>query len=206
MRAFKLICICIAVLSSVVQAKNTYSVLSLGLAVPMSSAAQIWGVDDTGGQVYFGDRTLKPGWEGAMTFFGLPFTKSESALSGLAFGGKISYNRWTRDSTMQECTFLGTQGIVRYYLPVKINRFEFFGQVGGGMFIGENGFNDLDSVPAAPPPSGNNKIITEGQKNFGASFNIGIDWDVIEFSPGVTVVFTRGKPSMWFSLNAAAKF
>ncbi|MBN1576922.1 MAG: hypothetical protein JW913_10235 [Chitinispirillaceae bacterium] len=188
------------------QAKNTYSVISVGLAVPLSSAAPIWGPNDTGVLVHIGDKNLNMGWEGSLTFFGLPFTKFENALSGLAFGGKISYNRWKRDSTMQECTFLGTEGIVRYYLPVKINRFAFFGQVGGGMFIGEHGFNDMDTVPASPPPSGGVTLVTEGQKDFGASFNIGINWDVIEFSPGVTMVFTSGKPSAWFSLNAAAKF
>jgi hypothetical protein len=201
MRSFKLACICLVAVLFTVHAKNTYSVFSLGLAVPTSSAAPMYDLDYN----YVGDKNLKPGWEGGLTFFGLPFTKLENALSGLALGGKINFCRWERDSTLKELTFLGTQGIVRYYLPLlKIKPFDLFAQIGCGMFIGEHGFADHDSIPASPKP--NDLKVTEGQKDLGVSFNIGIDWDVIEFTPGMTMVLTSDKPSMWFSLNAAAKF
>jgi len=196
MRVLKMVCIGVVALTFVAQAKNTYSVFSVGLALPMSSSA----MTDTLG----GTKNLKNGWDGGWTFFGLPFTKSGGALSGLAFGGKISYSRWMRDSTWKELTFLGTQGIVRYYLPLNLNRFSFFGQAGIGMFIGEHGFNDPDTLNRAqfPTPA----LIIEGEKNTGLTINLGMDWDVMEVTPCMTIVLTKGKPSAWFSLSAAAKF
>jgi hypothetical protein len=196
MRVLKMVCISVIALTFVVQAKNTYSVFSVGLAMPMSSAT----MTDTLG----GTRNLKNGWDGGWTFFGLPFTKSGSVLSGLAFGGKISYSRWVRDSTLKELTFLGTQGIVRYYLPFHLNRFDFFGQVGCGMFIGEHGYSDPDTINRTKFPQP--ELIIEGKKNTGVSINLGMDWDVMEVTPGMTIVLTKGKPSTWFSLSAAAKF
>jgi len=40
----------------------------------------------------------------------------------------------------------------------------------------------------------------------GVSFNIGLDWDVIEITPGMSMVFTKGKMSAWLSISMAAKF
>jgi hypothetical protein len=194
MRAFMMVCFCVAVVACVAQAKNTYSAFSLGSALPMSSSAP----------TPTGDKMLGAGWEAGWTFFGLPFAQSESALSGLAFGGKISYDRWLRDSTMKELTILGTQVIVRYYAPLKIKPFDLFVQGGLGMFIGEHGFADPDTVKGWPPPF--NLIVTEGKKNTGLSFNVGMDWDVLEISPGLTIVFTKEKSSAWLSINAAMKF
>jgi hypothetical protein len=195
MRALMLACIgVVTLLSSGTHAKNTYSAFSLGVALPISSAT----LTPTG------DKYLKTGWDGGWTFFGLPFSKSENALSGLAFGGKINYSRWMRDSTWRELTFLGTQGIVRYYLPFKLNRFEFFSQVGCGMFIGEHGFSDHDTLDRKQFPIP--ELIIDGVKNTGISVNIGMDWDVVEVTPGLTIVFTKGTPSAWLSISAAAKF
>ncbi|MBN1759461.1 MAG: hypothetical protein JW863_14125 [Chitinispirillaceae bacterium] len=194
MRAYKLVCICLVAIVVAAPAKNTYTSFSLGMAVPMTSAA----LTPTG------DKTLGMGWDGGLTFFGLPFTLSDKFLSGLAFGGKINYNRWVRDSTMKELYFLGTQGILRYYTPLNIKPFDLFVQAGCGMFIGEHGFADPDTVPAYPLPT--EMEVIEGKKNLGVSFNIGVNMDILELAPGITMVFTSGKPSMWFSLNAAAKF
>ncbi len=176
------------------EAKNTYSAFSAGLAMPTSSAAQ----------TPTGEKELKPGWEAGWTFFGLPLKESWNALSGLAFGGKISFNRWVRDSTWKDLYFLGTQGIVRYYLPLNLNKLGIFGQTGVGMFIGEHGFSDADTLDRNQFPTP--PIVFKGIKNIGFSFNVGINYDVLEFTPGITMVFTKEKTSTWFSLNAAAKF
>jgi hypothetical protein len=197
MRALKLVCICVAALTFVAQAKDTYSVFSIGFASPMSSEA----ITDTMG----GAKKLGMGWEAGWTFFKLPFSKSESALSGLGFGGKISYCRWMRDSTAKELTILGTQAIVRYYTPFHIKPFDLFIQGGLGMFIGEHGFSDTDTIPGYPPPD-NGLVFTEGKKNIGVSLNIGLDWDVFEVSPGLTIDLTQEKSSAWLSLSAAMKF
>lgn len=194
MRSFKLICICLITLTFAVHAKNTYTSVSLGLALPMGSAA----LTPTG------DKNLGLGWDGGLTFFGLPFAEMDNPLSGLAFGGKINYTRWVRDSTLKELTFLGTQGIIRYYAPLQIKPFDVFAQVGCGMFIGEHGYSDPDTVPGYPMPS--DIEVIEGKKNLGLSIIIGMNMDVLEIAPGITMVFTNDKPSTWFSLNAAAKF
>jgi hypothetical protein len=194
MRVIKLVCICVAALTFVAHAKNTYSAFSLGCALPMSTAATTRG----------NDKELAMGWDAGWTFFGLPFAESGSALSGLAFGGKISYCRWVRDSTLTGLAFLGTQGIVRYYTPLKIKPIDLFVQAGFGMFIGEHGFSDPDTLYRSPIPP--DITVTEGKKNTGVSFNVGVDWDVFEVSPGMTIVFTQGKSSAWFSINAAMKF
>jgi hypothetical protein len=134
----------------------------------------------------------------------LPFEKNENALSGLGLGLKLNYSRWMRDSTWKELTFLGTQAIVRYYLPVKPAELEFFGQIGAGMFIGEHSFSDPDTLERALLPSP--PIIIEGEKNMGFTANIGIDWRFLEFTPGITVVFTKPYPSTWITFCLAAKF
>jgi hypothetical protein len=196
---------CIVVAACVGQAKNTYSAFSVGVALPMDASAPVAYEHPQDGTPFpVGYKNLKTGWDGAWTFFGLPFTKYENALSGLAFGGKINYSRWVRDSTWKELTFLGTQGIIRYYLPVKLNRFEFFGQVGGGMFIGEHGYSDPDTLARDQFPTPT--LVFKGAKNLGVTLNLGLDWDIVEFTPGMTIVFTKGKPSAWLSISAAAKF
>ncbi|MGA2507634.1 MAG: hypothetical protein ABSF80_09180 [Chitinispirillaceae bacterium] len=197
MRVFKLVFIGVAAASFIAQAKNTYTVFSLGPAWPVSgSAAPVDTMGDT--------KKLGPGWNGSWTFFGLPFSKSGTALSGLGFGGKISYGRWERDSTFTEINFLGTQAIVRYYVPLTIKPFDLFVQAGGGMFIGYHGFTDPDTLNLQYPPT--TIQVTKGIKNTGVSFNIGMDWDVIELSPGMTMVFTKRKTSAWFEIDAAMKF
>ena len=197
MRVFRMICFCAAALTFVAHAKDAYSVFSIGPAWPLSgSAAKV----DTMGNT----KALGTGWNGAWTFFGYPFTKSETALSALAFGGKISYGRWARDSTYSEINFLGTQIIARYTVPPMIKPFDLFIQAGFGMFIGYHGFSDPDTLNTSSNPP--NILVTKGQTTTGVSFNIGIDWDVIEISPGITVVLTKDNSSAWFEIDAAMKF
>jgi hypothetical protein len=205
MRVVKLVCIGVATLIFAVQAKDTYSAFSLGFAGPMSSSA-VTAKIASGTDTMLTEKSLNMGWELGWTFFKLPFAESEGALKGLAFGGKISFCRWVRDSTLKELTILGTQAIVRYYTPFKLAWFDPYVQGGLGMFIGEHGFGDLDTVPASPPPQAMNRVITLGKKNIGLSLSIGLDWDVIEVSPGLTIVLTPEKSSAWLSLCAAMKF
>jgi hypothetical protein len=196
MRLLKSVCIFVAAITVLAQAGNTCSVFSFGPAFPLEASAPV----DTLGAT----KKLAAGWNGAWTFFGFPFTKAEYPLSGIAFGGKISYGRWERDSTYQEINFLGTQAIVRYYVPPVVKPFNLFIQAGGGMFIGYHGFADPDTLNPGKPPS--TILVTKGIKNTGVSINIGIDWDVIEISPGLTMVFTKGKSSAWYEIDAAMKF
>ena len=198
MKIVRIVILSILLLYCFSHSKNTYSAFSLGFALPMSSSAIV----DTIG----GTKELGAGWDAGWTFFGFPFAKSESALSGLALGGKISFSRWVRDSTFNELTFLGKQGIIRYYTPLNIKPFDLFVQAGAGMFIGEHGFTDPDTIPAFPAPAAFDRIVTEGKKNIGVSINIGVDWDVFEVSPGITIVLTQEKSSAWISINAAMKF
>jgi hypothetical protein len=93
---------------------------------------------------------------------------------------------------------------VRYYVPPIIKPFDLFIQAGGGMFIGEHGFTDPDTLNHSSPPS--DAVVTDGKKNTGISFAVGIDFDVIEFFPGMTMVFTKGNTSAWYSLSTAMKF
>jgi hypothetical protein len=204
MRVVKLVCICVATLTFVVHAKDTYSAFSLGLAGPLSSSAVTQIVVPTPGDTLINEKNLGMGWELGWTFFKFPFAESEGALKGLAFGGKISFCRWVRDSTLKENTILGTQGIVRYYAPFKLAWFDPYIQGGLGMFIGERGFNETDTVPGYPPPF--DRIVTLGKKNIGMSLNVGLDWDVIELYTGLTMVLTSEKSSAWLSLGAAMKF
>jgi hypothetical protein len=202
MKAFTRVCFLVMALQLVVHAKNTYSAFSLGCAIPASPT----GAQTSTDPALPDEKKLGMGWDAGWTFFGFPFSESGPALSGLALGGKINYNRWVRDSTRKELTFLGTQGIVRYNMPFDIKPFDLFVQAGCGMFIGEHGFADPDTIPPVPAPSPVERVVSEGIKNLGVSFNIGIDWDVLEFTPGLTMVFTKGKPSTWLSISAAAKF
>ena len=202
MKTFIKFGIFIMALLFVAHAKNTYSAFSLGLAMPASPS----GAQTSTDPAMPNEKKLGNGWDAGWTFFGLPFSESGPALSGLAFGGKISYSRWVRDSTRKELTFLGTQGIVRYYTPLNIKPFDLFVQAGCGMFIGEHGFTDPDTIPPVPAPSPVDRIVTEGIKNMGVSFNIGLDWDIMEITPGLTMVLTKGKTSAWLSISLAAKF
>lgn len=198
MKEFKRVCVWVAATAFIAQAgENTCSIISFGPAMPASSsAARVNPLGDT--------KKFGTGWGAGLMFLKLPFAEHESALSGLAVGGKISYNRWVRDSTFTQIFFLGTQGIVRYNLPLMIKPFNLFVQAGWGMFIGPHSFTDDDTLDYnANPPF---MFVMEGIKKCGTSFNIGIDWDVLEISSDITMVFTRGKPSAWLSINAAMKF
>jgi hypothetical protein len=195
MRFIKIICIGVASLTFVVQAQqNSWSVFSAGPALPLGS---------TSAPTLGAGKELGTGWNGAWTFFGLPFSKSGDALSGLGFGGSLSYNRWVRDSTLSETVFMGTQAIVRYYIPPLIKPFDLFVQAGGGMLIGDHNFTNPDTLSLNSQPT--SVFVTKGVINPGASFNIGIDWDVLEITPAVTAAFTKGKTSAWFSIDAAMK-
>jgi len=203
MRVFKLVCISMAVMAFITHAeKSTYSIFSIGPAIPLgSTAATVLPTSDSVQHT----KNLSTGWGASWTFLGFPFLNSPSPiLSGLAFGGKVSYNRWVRDSTWTEVSFLGTQAIVRYDLPPVIKPFKLFAQAGFGMFIGLNGFTNIDTLEMSAMQN-SQAIVTNGVKHAGASFNMGIDWDVIEVTPGITVVFTNSKTSAWFSIDAAMK-
>jgi hypothetical protein len=202
MRVVKLVCICVAALAFVTQAKDTYSVFSLGLSSPMGSSAVVH-QGTSAPDTLISEKSLRMGWDLGWTFFKLPFAESGGPLSGLALGGKISYSRWQRDSTLNEIYFLGTQGILRYYTPFKIIGFEPFIQAGLGLFFGEHGFGDADTLSRGVYPM--KTLVTKGTYS-GISFAIGMDWDVIEISPGLTMVLTPDKSSAWLSLSAAMKF
>jgi hypothetical protein len=146
-------------------------------------------------------KKLHNGWDADWTFFGKPFLGT--GLSGLAFGGKISYSRWVRDSTFTPVTFLGVQGILRYYMPRFINPLNFFGQVGGGWFTGEYGFTDPDTV--VWDPTDFQPRVKKGQNCFGVHFGVGVNADVVEIMPVFTIVATQ-KLSAWLSLNVGMTF
>jgi hypothetical protein len=146
-------------------------------------------------------KKLHNGWDAGWTFFGKPFLGT--GLSGLALGGKISYSRWLRDSTFTPVTFLGVQGIARYYMPRFINPLKLFGQVGGGWFVGEYAFADPDTIDWNHPQF--NPVVIKSQNCFGMHFGIGIDADVVEIMPVITIVATR-KLSTWLSLNVGMIF
>jgi len=151
-------------------------------------------------------KRLHNGWDAGWTFFGKPFLEYENGLSGLAFGGKASYSRWERDSTLTPVTFLGVQGIVRYYTPRFIKPIDFYGQVGGGWFLGEYGFTDPDTVDWAHPDPTFKVVVHEGRNSFGIHFGIGVNADIVEVMPVVTVVATKRKLSTWLSLNVGLTF
>ncbi len=193
MRALKIASLCCVVLCCSANAGNTYSSFSVGLAIPATSTSAL---------TKTGEKSTGSGWDGSWTFFGKPFPNADNLLSGLVFGGKISYSRWVRDSTYTPITFLGTQGIARLYSPPIIRPFDLFCQVGGGMFIGEYGFSDHDTLDSGQPTD----QIIQGKKNIGFHLGIGIDWDVIEFLPIFTMILTKDRASAWLSFNAGMKF
>ncbi|MBN1307151.1 MAG: hypothetical protein JXA18_04490 [Chitinispirillaceae bacterium] len=201
MRAFSGAAMCVVLLSCFSHAKSTFSSFSWALALPVGNTSAMT-------LPYTNWKRLDVGWDAGMTFFGKPFLKLDNASSDLALGGKISYSRWKRDSTLTPVTFLGMQGILRYfipsqYLPPMIEPFDLFAQAGGGLFIGEYGFTSPDTTDWSQPPA--EVKVTEGKKYFGMNVGVGINWNVIEIMPVVTMVFTN-KPSMWLSISAGMTF
>ena len=190
----------VVVLSCFSYAKNTFHSFTLGAAVPLSSTSAMTIPDAADSN----PKSLGSGWEFGWTFFGKPFQEKEGILSGLAFGGKVSYSRWVRDSTYTPVTFLGIQALSRYYLSLDLP-FNLFAQAGGGLFIGEYAFSDPDTIDGTLPPGTDQIKITEGKKSFGMNAGFGFNWDVIEIVPLVTIVFTD-KLSAWFSINAGMVF
>ncbi len=177
--------------------KKTFNSFTGGLALPISKTSAIT-IPLTN------IRKLQPGWEVGWTFFGKPFTELENGWSGLAFGGKVSYSRWKRDSTLTPITFLGTQGIVRYYLPLSSKPLEIFTQIGGGWFIGEHGFTDPDTVDWSEAK--NDPVVVTSQNCFGFDIGVGVNIDVVEILPVVTFVATKNDLSIWLALNLGMTF
>jgi hypothetical protein len=176
------------------ETKTTYHIFSVGPAYPIGNTeAPTIPVTNL--------KKLHNGWDADWTFFGKPFLGT--GLSGLAFGGKISYSRWVRDSTFTPVTFLGVHGIARYYMPSYIKPLNFFGQIGGGWFIGEYAFTDPDTVDWNHPQF--DPVVKKSQNSFGMHFGIGVNADVVEIMPVVTIVATK-KPSIWWSLNVGMTF
>jgi len=206
MRALKFAAVCILLLSfySFARAKDetktTFNSFKLGPALPLGNSSAITSSDSLDPNM----KKLKPGWEASWTFFGKPFLKNENVLSGLAFGGKISYSSWRRDSTLTPVTFLGVQGIARYYIPPIVRPLDIFAEVGAGWFLGEYGFSDADSVDWNMPDY--DPVIKRGQNCLGINFGAGADIDVVEILPLVTVVATKKDLSIWFSLNLGMTF
>jgi hypothetical protein len=177
--------------------KATYNSFSVGPAYPIgNTAAPTIPVTNL--------KKLHNGWDATWTFFGKPFLENYNVLSGVAFGGKVSYSRWERDSTFTPVTFLSVQGIVRYYTPRFIGPLDFFGQVGGGWFLGEYGFTDPDTVDWNHPDF--EPIVHKGQNCLGVHFGVGVNADVVEVMPVLTIVATKRKLSTWLSLNVGMTF
>ncbi len=208
MKVLKLSSLCVLLLCFFADAKNTFHSFYLGPAFPLSNTSAFTdeAFSEEIQEIVPNYKELKTGWDAGWTFFGKPLTKFDNALSGLGFGGKISYSRWVRDSTLTPITFLGVQGILRYYTPPFIKPFNLFAQAGAGMFIGEYGFSDPDTLDLNYIPAKAEMIVVEGKKNLGMHFGIGIGWDVIEIFPVVTMVFTKPETSVWLSINAAVTF
>jgi hypothetical protein len=179
--------------------KKTRHSFAIGPAIPLSNNS----VSTVPSTNY---KELKIGWDGSWTFVGDPFYKFENALSGLGFGGKVSYSMWERDSTLHPVTFLGVQGILRYYLPLPTKNLNVFAQVGGGMFVGECGFSDPDTVDWKEASSSFSPVIKSTQYCPGFNFGAGIDLFVVELMPNITMVFTKNDVSAWLSLNLGMTF
>jgi hypothetical protein len=180
---------------SFIYAKNTFSSFTLAPAYPVSSR---------NAETPTGPKALANGWEAGWTFFGKPFAAFKNGISPLAFGGKISYSRWLRDSTATPVTFLGTEVITRYYLPRFIKPVETFLEGGAGMFIGEYAFTSVDTMAWSPQPV--ESVVFEGKKNFGFHIGIGLDWDVVEVLPVLTFVNSKDGMSIWLAINAGMTF
>lgn len=195
MRALKFVMVSVLLVSVFADAKNAFSSFSVGPALPVSNSSA-----PTTPLTNF--KKLGTGWDAGMTLFGNPLT-DDATLSGALIGGKISYSRWLRDSTLTPVTFLGVQGVVRYYTPPVISPFNLFAQTGAGLFIGEYGFADPDTIDGSQPE--NEIKVTPGKKSLGGHIGFGINWDVVEILPVLTLVFTN-KLSAWLSINAAVTF
>lgn len=183
--------------------KSVYHSFTVGPALPLTNTSVMTNPDTTPGADPM-MRELKSGWNVAWTFFKKPFTAFDNALSGLAFGGKISYSRWERDSTYTPVTFLGVEGITRFYIPKIVEPVDFFAQAGAGWFLGEYGFSDPDTVDWDIWTS--TPILQEGLSSFGVHFGVGVNADVVEVMPVVTVVATRRSLSAWVALNLGMVF
>ena len=178
-------------------AKSTYNSFTLGPALPLSdNAAPTIPATNI--------KELLPGWEAGWTFFGKPFHKKENALSGMAFGGKISYSSWRRDSTYTPVSFLGVQGIMRYYTPTLIKPLAVFAQAGAGWFTGEYSFTDPDTVDWGRPSD--TPVVRDGQHCIGVHAGVGVDIDVVEILPLVMVLKTKRELCIWLSLNLGMTF
>lgn len=191
-------CILVLFLICLSDAKETFHSFSIGLASPINSSAPTSTNPDTPNE-----KTLKLGWDAGWTFFGKPFLKYDNAIAGLSFGGKISFSRWVRDSTLTGINFLGTQLISRYYLPMPNKQIGIFVQGGAGFFIGEHGFKDPDTLNVGLPPSV--VQVTKGKWYGGYSLAAGFNWDIFEIVPSITIVGTK-ITSSWFAINAAVTF
>lgn len=184
-------------------AKSTYTSFTVAPAFPLGSGQVVTNPDPspTANPML---RGLHNGWEAAWTFFGKPFLGFDNALSGAAFGGKVSYCRWNRDSTWTPVTILGVQGIARYYLPPLVKPVDFFTQAGGGWFIGEYGFFDQDTIDWGNATR--DRVVKLGQNWLGVHLGVGMNADVVEVMPVITIVATRSKLSTWLSLNIGMTF
>jgi hypothetical protein len=177
--------------------KNTYNSFTFGPALPLSNTAAMT-IPKTN------MKNLKPGWEAGWTFFGKPLHEMENALSGIALGGKVSYSSWRRDSTYTPVTFLGVEGLLRYYTPPIIRPFDVFAQVGAGWYIGEYSFTEADTVDWGKPKD--IPVVRDGQNCLGFDFGAGVDIDIVEILPLVRVVMTKKELCIWFSLNLGMTF
>jgi hypothetical protein len=149
-------------------------------------------------------KNLKLGWDGSWTFTGKPFDSFDNVISGIGLGGKVSYSRWERDSTLTPVAFLGIQGIVRYSLPLKVEFLDIFAQAGGGLFMGEYGFTDPDTVDWTKPDFAPKVKTTQYCPGF--NLGAGIDFFIVELMPLITMVFTKNDVSTWLSLNLGITF
>lgn len=182
--------------------KTTFNSFTLGPAVPVSNTEAMTNPTEVSPEPNL--KKLKPGWEAGWTFFGKPFLELENALSGLAIGGKISYSSWRRDSTYTPVSFLGVQGIARYYIPTVIKPLDIFAQAGAGWFTGEYSFTDADTVDWGKPPT--NPIVRNAQHCVGFNVGAGVDIDVVEILPLVMIVKTEKELCIWFSCNLGMTF
>ena len=203
MRTIQFTSVCILLFSCYIIAgikdttKKTFNSFTLALALPLSNTeAETIPLSNV--------KKLKPGWEAEWAFFGKPFTEKDNLISGLAFGGKISYSSWRRDSTLTPITFLGVQGITRFFTPPIIKPLDIFAQVGAGWFLGEYSFTDADTVDWSKPDF--IPVVRNGQNCIGFHFGAGVDIDVVEILPLVTVVMTKKETCIWFTLNLGMTF
>lgn len=112
MKVLKLSSLCVLLLCFFADAKNTFHSFYLGPAFPLSNTSAFTdeAFSEEIQEIVPNYKELKTGWDAGWTFFGKPLTKFDNALSGLGFGGKISYSRWVRDSTLTPNYFFRSPG------------------------------------------------------------------------------------------------